>query len=128
MSDRETRLRNLAAGDIFHARSPNGASMICVVTEVTENTVHARRVHTQDDLLFDRRTGVKLAGVRSRIDCVAPFPPDIHRIFHEMDKKYATFKELHHAGVELDPRQSELTPEESRANRSIKAHVAANPI
>jgi hypothetical protein len=128
MHNRETGLKNLAVGDIFHARSPNGANMICLVTGTDDSTIHARRIHTQDDLLFDRRTGVKSTGVPSRIDCVAPFPPETQQIFREMDKKYGTLKELHQAGAELDSQQSRLTPDESRANRSIKAHVVANPI
>jgi hypothetical protein len=128
MSDRETELQNLSVGDIFHARSPNGASLLCLVIGVDDGTIHARRVHTQDDLQFDRLTGIKCPGVPSRIDCVAPFPPDIHQIFVEMDKKYRTLMELDRKGVGADPLRYRLTPDESRANRSIKSHVSANPI
>ena len=60
MADRETGLRNLAVGDIFHARSQNGASLVCLVTGVDDSTIYARRIHTQDDVLFDRGTGFEV--------------------------------------------------------------------
>jgi hypothetical protein len=128
MSDRATALRKLAVRDIFHARSPNGASMVCLVTAVDEGTIHARRIHTQDDLQFDRFTGIKLGSVPSRIDCVARLPTDIHELFVEMDRKHQELAALLRAGIEPDLERRRLTPDESRANRFIKPHVAANPI
>ncbi|HWB50186.1 MAG TPA: hypothetical protein VG651_13830 [Stellaceae bacterium] len=128
MSDRETALRNLSVGDIFHARSPNGASLVCLVTRIDEDTIHARRIHTQDDLLFNRRTGIKSSGAPSRIDCIAPFPPDIHQIFLAMDQKHRVNTELWHQGVEPTLEQRRLTPDQSRANRFVDAHVATHLI
>lgn len=128
MADRETALRRLAAGDIFHGRSPNGASLVCLVTSVTESTIGARRITTQDELAFDRQTGVEIGDVRSRIDCVAPFPPDIRDIFLALDRKYRALREMDRSGIEPDADQIRLTVEEKRALFFIDEHVASNPI
>jgi hypothetical protein len=128
LSDRATALQNLWVGDIFHARSPNGTSMVCLVTEVDEGTIHARRIHTQDELQFDRLTGIKFGSVPSRIDCVARLPTDIHELFVEMDRKHRELAALLRKGITPDLERRRLTPDESRANGFIKAHVAANPI
>lgn len=128
MNDREAALRSLSVGDIFHARSPSGASLVCLVTGVDEYNIRARRIHSQDDLQFDRRTGVKSAGAFSRIDCVAAFPPDIYSIFIAMDRKYRECAALLDQGIEPELERRRLTPEESRANRFVDEHVAANPI
>lgn len=128
MADREMALRSLAAGDIFHGRSPNGASLVCLVTSVTESTIRARRITTQDDMAFDRRTGFEIGDVRSRIDCVAPFPPDIRDIFLELDRKYQAFREMDRNGIEPDADQIRLTGAEKRALLFIDEHVASNPI
>ena len=88
MPDRETALRNLAVGDIFHAWSSNGASLVCLVTALDDDTIYARRIHTQDDERFDRNTGFEVGKVHTKIDCVTPLPPDIHSIFVGMDRRY----------------------------------------
>ena len=78
---REIALRNIAVGDIFHGTCPNGASLICLVTSVTEATIHARRVTTQEDIEFDRELGMNRSSdgrVLATIDSVAPLPADIH--------------------------------------------------
>ncbi|HTW53159.1 MAG TPA: hypothetical protein VME45_14805 [Stellaceae bacterium] len=128
MTDRESALRKLAVGDIFHGRSSNGASLVCLVTAVDDGTIYARRIHTQDDLKFDRTTGFECGKEHTKIDCATPFPPDIHKIFLEMDRKYGEHTELFRKGLEPEPEQRKLTTEERRANLSINAHVAANPI
>src|SRR5580704_12577581 len=101
MTDRASALRNLTVGDIFHARSPDGASLVCLVTSVDDGTIYARRIHTQDDVRFDRTTGLRMPSARTRIDCVTPFPPDIHNIFLEVDRKHRELMALVHQGVEL---------------------------
>jgi len=126
--DRETALRKLAVGDIFHARGSGPASLVSLVTAIDNGTIYARRIHTQDDLKFDRNTGFQLGKVHTKIDCVAPFPPDIHNIILEMDRKHGYHTELFRKGVEPDPKQRKMTADEKRANLSINAHVAANPI
>jgi hypothetical protein len=128
MADREAALRSLVVGDIFHARSPNGASLVCLLTALNEATIFARRIHTQDDLRFDRKTGVELGAVKSRIDCIAPFPPDIHEIFLDMDRKYRQFRELSKTGSEPDLEQYKLTEAELRALLFIEEHISSDPI
>lgn len=128
MTDRETALRNLVAGDIFHARSPNGASLVCLVTAIDEGTICARRIHTQDDLQFDRGTGIEVGKPHAKIDCVTPFSPDIHEIFLEIDRKHQELTALIRQGVEPTPDQTRMTSDEKRANLSINRHVADNPI
>src|SRR5947209_3884243 len=87
MRDCESGLRGLEIGDLFHARSPNGASMVCLVTAVSDTTISARRIHTQDDHQFDRRTGTELGEQNGRIGCVAPLPPEVHDALVAMDQK-----------------------------------------
>src|SRR5271168_2363790 len=91
MPDRDTLLANLLVGDIFHAECPNGASMICLVVAVTEMAIHARRVTTQENLEFGRRTGTTILDdgfTRCAINSVAPLPVDIHNVFLGMDRKF----------------------------------------
>jgi hypothetical protein len=126
--DRAAALSNLAAGDMFHGRSPNRASLICLVTAVTKSTIFARRITTQDDLEFDRQTGISLDDIESRIDCVAPLPPDIIEVFLNLDRKYRAFQELDRTGAEPDLSRYKLTPEEHRALLAIDDHIEANPI
>jgi hypothetical protein len=128
MINRVNALRKLAVGDIFHARSSNGASLICLVTGIDEDTIQARRIHTQDDHKFERSTGLECGKAHTRIDCVAPFPPDIHDIFLKIDTKHRQLTELFRKGIEPDPEQRIMSADEKRANLSINPHVMANPI
>jgi hypothetical protein len=128
MTDRESMLRQLSVGDIFHARSRNGASLVCLVKAVDDGAIHARRIHTQDDVVFDRRTGFEVGKSHTKIDCIAPFPPDIHDIFLEVDRKHRELTALVRQGVELTLDQTKMTSDEKRANLSIDQHVANNPI
>ena len=128
MADRERKLRKLAAGNVFHGRSPNRASLVCVVTAVDENTIYARRIHTQESLQFDRKTGIERGGVPSKIDCVAPLPSDIHNLFVEMDQKYQGLYEMVRNGTEFDWERCKLTPDEKRADSFLDEHIAANPL
>lgn len=91
-----------------------------------------RRIHTQEVLEYDRRTGIETgqnAG-RSRVDSVAPLPPEIHALFLAMDHKYgqisADLKHGHH--LEDDPERLKLTPAETRALLFIGRHYSENPI
>jgi hypothetical protein len=126
--DRETALRNLAVGDIFHARSSNGASLVCLVTAVDDDAIYARRIHTQDDVRFDRNTGLRSGKGRTKIDCVAPLPSDIRNILTEMDWRYQAAHALIRQGVEIDPREARYTADERRAHDFLDQHIAANPI
>ena len=89
MPNRESLLRGLAVGDIFHAEYPNGASCICLVTSVGETTICARRVTTQENLAFNRRAGLEETAAdqpQAVIDSVEPLPSEVHKVFLEMNK------------------------------------------
>ncbi len=91
MATREAKIRGLTAGDIFHAEAPNGASLICLVLDVSKEHIGARAVTTQHVYQFDRKTGVAEAGedhVRCEIDSVTPLPPHIYKLMLSIDQKY----------------------------------------
>ena len=128
MVDRERALSNLAVGDFFHAGSSNGASLICLVTSVSEGTIYARQITSQDDLKFDRNSGIDLTDSRARIDCVAPFPQEMHDAFLELDHRLRIFREMDRKGTEPDWGLCKLTAAERRALLSLDQHVSSNPI
>jgi hypothetical protein len=128
MNKRENTIRQLGIGDIFHGRSSNGAGLICLVTELDDDTIYARRITSQDDVQFDRSTGLKKWGGQGTIDCVTPFPPEIHSVLVELDRKYQKFDDMRRKGVEPDASLYKLTPAEVQAFLSIDDHVLANPI
>jgi hypothetical protein len=122
VADRRTALANLVVGDIFHARSPNGASLICLVLSVTETAIQARTVTTQRHLEFDRITGV--AELRDgptlcTIDSTAPLPVEIHNIMLGIDQKFR---------LEQDPRRLRLNDAEKRALIYIDSYYALNQL
>jgi hypothetical protein len=99
-----------------------------LVTSVSDSTIYARRIATQDDLKFDRQTGIELGEVKSRIDCMVPLPPDIHNLFLELDQKYQAFREMERNGVEPDTEHYRLSAAEKRALLFIDEHISSNPI
>jgi hypothetical protein len=122
MPDRETLIRNINVGDIFHAKSPNGASLICLATAINEATVHARTVTTQINLEFDRITGVAEWGadrIPCKIDSVSPLPAEIHNVFLGLDHRYRT---------STDPERTKLTEAEKRALSFIYDYYRENQI
>jgi hypothetical protein len=125
---REIALQTLVVGDIFHARSSNGANLVCLVTAIDDGAIYARRIHTQDDVQFDRDTDFEVGKPHTRIDYVVPFPPDIHKIFLETDRKYQALMALVRQGVDLTREQTKMTSDEKRASLSIDSHVAANQL
>jgi hypothetical protein len=128
-TDRENALKDLAVGDIFHARNPeSGASLVCLVTGVEDGTICARRIHTQDDVRFDRSTGLKSGKSQAKIDCVAPLPPEIYEVFFQMDRRYQAAHARIRQGAEPDPKELRWTPEERRAHGLLDAHIEANAI
>lgn len=128
MADQGIGLSKLGVGDIFHARSSNGASLVCLVTAVDDGTIYARRIHTQDDVQFDRGTGFEVGKQHTKIDCVAPLPPEIYNVFVAMDRRYQDAHERIRQGIEVDLREARHTPEERRAHTLLDEHIAANPI
>src|ERR1700730_17697916 len=94
MLDRKSLIGDLNVGDIFHAEYPNGASCVCLVLSVNDASIQARRVTTQENLEFDRQTGVESnSNTQSLavINSVAPLPAEIYTVFLAMDHKYQEF-------------------------------------
>jgi hypothetical protein len=118
--ERERLLGNLAPNDIFHAACPNGASLVCLVTSLTDQAIHARRLMTGETLAFDRRTGATLdGGAPCTINSVAPLPAEIHDLMLGVDRKMR---------LEHLPGRHKLTDTEKQAFVFIDAHYASNPI
>lgn len=89
MTDRETALRQVAVGDIFHASARNdGPSYPCLALQIREDRIFARRMTTQSVHWFDRATGVEVDDDRIVIDSVTPLPADIHKIMLGIDRKF----------------------------------------
>ncbi len=122
MVDRKTALEGLSVGDIFHAESPNGASLICLVEYVTNTTINARTVTTQKHLEFDRRTGIADLGgeaVPCVVDSVAPLPVDIHNAMLDIDRKFR---------LEQAPARLRLTDAEKQALLYVDSHYSSNRV
>ena len=84
-------LGRLVAGDIFHATSRTGASLLCIVNDVRADAIAARRFTTGEDVVFDRTTGalIKSGQISTAwIDTVEPLPTTAHNTFVEMDRRY----------------------------------------
>jgi hypothetical protein len=122
MADQQTKIGRLTVGDIFHASSSKGTSLICLTVAVTATTIRARRVTTQENLEFDRQTGVERCddGAASKIDSVAPLPPDVFNIILGIDRKYRLLQ---------DPKQAKLTDAEIKVlGTYVGPHYASNPL
>lgn len=131
MIDRETGLANLSVGDIFHAEYPNGASCICLVISIGETNIYARRVTTQENLSFDRQTGVEVVEVdqpQAVIDSVVLLPPEVHSTFLEMNKKYETLMAMDAASRFEDLSRHKLSEAEKRALSFVYDHYPSNPL
>ena len=131
MPDRTTLLAKLNVGDIFHAESPSGASLICLVLSVDKGTIQARRVTTQENLEFDRMTGVKVGDDRETpcvIDSVAALPSEIHDVFLELDEKYRALMAMDEKSRFEDLEWLKLTDAERKALLFIASHYPSNPL
>jgi hypothetical protein len=85
MTNRETAVRSIAVGDVFHATSPNGASLICFALDVTDTVIFCETVTSVYTLEFDRTTGLAERdfhgeSVVCTIDSVAHLPKDIEEV------------------------------------------------
>jgi hypothetical protein len=129
MSDRKSLIGNLGVGDIFHAEYPNGASCVCLVLSVNDATIQARRVTTQENLEFDRQTGVEKANDEPLgvINSVMPLPAEIHDIFLALDKKYGAVHGQRDV-FERHPEYFKLTDAEKKAFRFMDSHCASNTL
>jgi hypothetical protein len=115
--DRQNAVRTLAVGHIFHGEGSNGASLICLVTAVTEATIHARTMTTQYDLEFDRQTGVcEFGNGTGTIDSIAALPADIREALLGLDRRYRSGGE------------GRLSDAEKRALIFVASFYPANPV
>jgi hypothetical protein len=120
--NREKALRQITAGDIFHASAPNGASLICLAEKIAETTIRARTVTNHFSFDFDRTSGVAeweyegCPAVSCTIDSVAKLPPEVHALMLEFDRKY---------GSKEDPR---LTIDQKRALLFVWGFYPAHPL
>ncbi|MGD0026097.1 MAG: hypothetical protein ABSC37_16015 [Xanthobacteraceae bacterium] len=130
MPDRKPLLAKLDVGDIFHAEYPNGAKCICLVLSVNDATIDARRVTSQENLEFDRQTGVEKASdgqALAVINSVAPLPAEIHNVFLALDQKYQAVHDQKDI-FERNPEYFKLSEAEKKAFRFIDPHYASNPL
>jgi hypothetical protein len=130
VTNRGELLGRLSVGDIFHARAPNGASLVCLVTAVEDGTIRARRIHTQEDVEFDRATGFQRRRSPARIDCVTPLPPDIHKNMLALDRKYQEISSAIARGHQLEEflEQIKFTKADIRAGLFLDQHWTENAI
>lgn len=125
MTERETFLQRLLVGDIFHAAAPNGASLVCLITRVTETTIEARTVTHQMQFQFDRRTGAADTDwgdgeiVVCIIDSVAPLPVEIHDVMLGLDRKMR---------LEHNIERIKLNDAEKRALIFVGGYYSSNPL
>jgi len=129
-SDRETLIDNLDVGDIFHAEYPNGAKCVCLVLSVTDAAIQARRITSQENLEFDRQTGIEKASNGMElaiINSVAPLPAEIHNLFLALNQKYGAVHGQNDI-FEKNPEYFKLSEAEKKAFRFIDMHYSANPL
>jgi hypothetical protein len=102
--DRSSALLALGDGDIFHATAHNGASYICLVTSVANNGIYARRVTTQEKLVFDRAAGAEIAeaSVPCTIDSIAPLPAEVRDVLLQLDRRYGAADDSRLREEEID--------------------------
>ena len=118
---RKTLLSRLDVGDVVHAHWPhNEASLICLVTAVSDVVLKTRVVTTQLPIEFSRETGIETIEDRPAvIDSVNPLPADIYAIILEIDRKNR---------LEDRPDHFKLTATEKRVFAYIDPHYAENPL
>jgi hypothetical protein len=130
MADRKTLLANLSVGDIFHAEYLGGAKCICLVLSVNDAAIKARRVTSQENLEFDRQTGVEKVsdGLASAvINSVAPLPAEVHDVFLALDQKYRAVRDQKDI-FERNPEYFKLSEAEKKAFLFIDSHYSSNPL
>ncbi len=124
MPDRVTSLAKIAPGDLFHAKSPNGASLICLALEVTDRTIVSQTVTSVYDLNFDRRAGIAERdfhgeSVVCTIDSVAPLPDDFKKTLIALHRTYLK---------EEESDEPKLTDPEHRALVFAAQYFPAHPL
>jgi hypothetical protein len=112
-------LRNLVAGDFFHATAPRGESLICIVTRTTGEVIESRRITTQEELWFSRGSGHELGDGTSEITSVEPLTAEIHDMFVRLDRRYRLSRDAHY---------SKLSKDEVKAFNLASAFYLAHPV
>ncbi len=135
MSNRMAILAKIAVSDIFRAKDAAGPVRICLTIRVTETTILARAVTTQDLIEFDRRTGTSEHKAWGEIynyviDSVARLPEDIHEIMLSLDRKYrdSEYKFAENPDWEPTPEESRLTKEQIRGLLFVADFYPAHPL
>lgn len=135
MTDRQIALRAVEAGQLIYAVDAAGPVRICLVILVTETTILARSVTTQEIIEFDRNTGHaahKHYGFEFnyRIASIAPLPPDIHEIMLSLDRNGRAFEEklAEDPDYESPPERSILNDEQRRGLLFIAEFYHAHPL
>jgi hypothetical protein len=124
-TDRKTALAGIAVGDLFHATTPNRASLICRAMEVSATTIRARTVTSQYALEFDRARGVATPEIHGErvpctIDSVAPIPGEVRTALMGLDAIYSV--------ATSDDEGHKLTESERRALVFAALYYPAHPI
>lgn len=120
-------LSTIDVGDIFNADTPFGGTVICLALVVTADSIRARDICRQGELLdFDRQTGVALwpgseIGTTCTITSIAPLPPDVHEALLGLDRKYTR-------GWPLTTEELKLTEAEKKAFVFVYDYHATNRI
>jgi|SRR3954463_2250738 hypothetical protein len=104
-------VKNIAVGDIFDAKCPNGARPICLAVAVTDSIIRARSITNDQHFEFDRLTGTGVVIFNGKesscaIHSATPLPLDIHNILLGLDRK---------SRLEEDPERMKLNEDEKRA-------------
>jgi hypothetical protein len=130
MTDRKAALQKIAVGDIFHASGTNGASFPCLVLQIRENAVFARRVTTQSVHWFDRTTGFDQNNPKIVIDSVAPLPNDIREIMLSIDRLFreAEYRSAEEPDWEPPEDHFHQSKDQIRALLFIDKFYSANPL
>lgn len=126
MTEREYAIRSIAAGDIFHATSPNGASLICLALEVTDMVIVSQTITSMYELNFDRQTGIAERDFHGEhvvctIDSVAPLPDDFKETLIAMYR-------VHSREDKEEEEDSRLKDPEHRALVFAAQYFPAHPI
>lgn len=84
------RLDRLIAGDVIFAVSPNGATVIGLISHTDTNYLYGRNVTTQMRFVFSKSTGIESpeSEIIGRIASIAPLPAFIYSIVLGMDRKF----------------------------------------
>lgn len=122
MTLREAAIRAISVGDIFHAVSPNRASLICLATNVSNDDIEARTVTTQIHLRFSRSDGSSMLGTENipcTIDSVEILPATIYETLLQLDDKFR---------IEPDVNRAKLTRSDMDALMFVNDHYLSHKL